>query len=319
MNCLDGQIGVIGLTGYSTSKSGLYINDLPGLTLYQLDKIKDSAEDAITVKTAWERIYTRAKKNLEIDVIGANRKHFAKTSIISSRLSGQIATTLLTPQGVLTGRYFDVADYPKSLEFFFNAAQLYMTTGTATVEIWDATMGVKLSEYEGTIATDGLLTIPIQEGFSMFEYPRLFIGYNDTGLSVYDTDDYYYTDFPFSTKQQISAASDVVYSSLTSGNTGLILNYNVKCGVLSWMCQNIDSFIKPLWYKLGVEWLNERRGSDRINKFTMVGMEEMNALRDDFQAEYDKSLEDSLNAMRPTEDGYCFICSGLINKKHMIP
>lgn len=320
MNCLDGQIGVIGLSGYDSTKSGLYINDLPGLTLNQLDKIKDDTEDYLDVSTAWERIYTRAKKNLEFDVLGANRKHFKRSSIISSRMTGQISPTLLISQGVYSGHYFDFTNYPKTLEFFLNACQIYLdSAATVTVKIYDATMGIVLSTYSGTLAVPGLLTIPIQESFSMFEYPRLFVCYDDTSVDAHKADDYYYTDFTFNYTKEISTASSVVYSSLSAANTGLILNYNVKCGIISWMCQNIDAFIKPLWYKLGVEWMNERFGSDKINRYTMLNMEEAQALKAQFQEEYATSLEDSLNGMSPTYDGYCFDCSGLVNKKIMLP
>ena len=92
----------------------------------------------------------------------------------------------------------------------------------------------------------------------------------------------------------------------------------MKCSVISWICQNIDVFIKPFWYKLGVEWLNERLNSDRLNRYTMIGMEEARQLQMDFQEEYKQSLDDILQTMHPTEDGYCFECNKQLNQRFMM-
>jgi hypothetical protein len=319
MNCLDGQIGVIGLTSYGSAKSGLYINDLPGLTLNQLDKIKDGTEDAISVTSAWERIYKRAKKNFEIDVIGANRRHFRLTSIISSRLTGQISNTEITSSAVRSGIYFDFTDYSPNLEIFFNNALLYVADlGEITVEIYDANQGIKLSEYSQTQSTyEGLLNIPIQEGFSLFEYPKIFVCYQ-ASLDVLKSESYAYSDFRHYNRS-LPTASSVVYGNFSADDTGLILNYNMKCGVLSWICQNLDVFIKPFWYKLGVEFLNERFASDRFNRYTMINVEQAQELRSAFEKEYMQSLDDVLQTMHPTDDGYCFVCAKAMNQRIAMP
>ena len=319
MDCLDGQIGVVGLTGYDTAKSGLFINDLPGITLNQLDKIKDDTEDYQDAASAWERIYVRGKKNFEHDVIAFNRRNFKRTSIISSRITGQVTKTLLTAQGVRTGLYFNLTNYSPSLEIFFNAAQFYLSTpDTVTVEVYDATTGLQLLSESQTGTANALLTIPIQEGFTVHEYPKLFVCYADTGLSVYKVTDYAYDDFLISTRKQVSTASSVTASNLSGGNTGMVLNYNMKCGVITWICQNIDVFIKPFWYKLGIEFLKERFGSERFNRFTMINLDKAQALLEDFEMEYKKSLEDTLKTMYPTDDGYCFECNKGVNKRYMM-
>ena len=69
IQCLDDLVGILSVSEYSTSESGLWINDLPGITTQKLDLIKDDIEDYEDTANAWEAIYTRAKRQLEQDII----------------------------------------------------------------------------------------------------------------------------------------------------------------------------------------------------------------------------------------------------------
>ena len=66
-------------------------------------------------------------------------------------------------------------------------------------------------------------------------------------------------------------------------------------------------------YKLAIEIMKERLGSDQVNQFTL-NRDQANELRDSYKIEYENSLNEALEGLRP-QNGVCFQCNHAVTRK----
>ena len=87
MNCLSNYIGLRGC-GTSTSLSGLYINDLPGISLKQIVSLTN--EEEATYLDMWNMIQRRAESRFSLDVREAMTKYYKLNSLMQGINLGNI-------------------------------------------------------------------------------------------------------------------------------------------------------------------------------------------------------------------------------------
>jgi len=78
-HCLDNYIGLRGC-GSTTPPSGLYVNDLPGMSLENLVTLTNTDEPTYT--DIWTMVQTRAQQRFSLDVREAMGKHYKLNSLM---------------------------------------------------------------------------------------------------------------------------------------------------------------------------------------------------------------------------------------------
>jgi len=108
---------------------------------------------------------------------------------------------------------------------------------------------------------------------------------------------------------------------LDTTGQGMVLNYNVACGLDNWVCQRLQLFEEPYMYLLGVEFCNESMFSNRINQYTLLDRPRAQELRADFQAEYDEMMDNQLATLTidSSYEDECFVCEQDYNYVPSLP
>jgi hypothetical protein len=106
---------------------------------------------------------------------------------------------------------------------------------------------------------------------------------------------------------------------LDNNGQGLVLNYNVACGVENYVCQRLANFEEPFMYLLGAEFCLEGMESDRISQYTLLDYPKAERLRNEFMEQYDEMIEGQLSTLVMNQDDYCWQCEQTYNYAQQLP
>jgi len=316
--CLDNLIGILNIQEYTTSESGLWINDLNGITTQQLDLIKDDIEDYDDPGNAWEKIYTRAKHQFEKDIIRRMRKYLTTLSIIDNVITSQVFENVNVDSSGKRGYFFDFPLSGNNLEINFQFVQVYLPSEQSfTVELYNAIDGKLLETASFTGTGTGLKKLSLGWTKAVHEYPKLFICLDHAGKTFKQVDQYNYGRWPYA-KERITTGS-AVESNLSVGEISMILSYQIQCSVSNFVCQRRHLFEYAFLYCLGIEFKKELLGSDEVNQYTLLNREDNEAILNQYKQDYDEALDNALQGLEPQEDGICFTCNKLVTMRYMHP
>lgn len=94
----------------------------------------------------------------------------------------------------------------------------------------------------------------------------------------------------------------------TSDSYGLSGTFSIVCNWDALMCQNKTLFSRAYWYLLGIEMLTETLYSSKLNQYTTVNLQRAKELREEYQVEYMKALDQVAGGMKLSCD-CCIECS----------
>jgi hypothetical protein len=317
ISCLNNYIGVRGIVEYEDPDSGYYINDLQGITTNQLEEISDD-EDHYEVRLAWADIYARSSRLLESDIKNAMKKYFKRYSYVDNSITGQLVDNeAISSSNNWSGVRFNFGYESKNLVLNVSTFDIYLSSAANfTVKVFDLNTGQTLDEidFEGI---QGLNTYRINKNYAAHRYNDIFVAYDANSVESIKMADYQ-GDYPTQIGS-VSKNSPVISSNFNGGNTGISITYNLECSVSNFVCQRIDSFKDAFLYKLGVEFCNERIYSDRINRYTLMDIEEATQLRTEFNDQYNLLIEAALKDLNVHENDVCFECNKAVSYKTMLP
>jgi len=320
ISCLSNLIGLRGIAGYEAPDSGYYINDLQGITTDQIEAISDLT-DHYEPRLVWDDIVNRASRKFEQDVKKHMHPYFTNYSYKRDSITGVIDNdnTTLSAEAFWNGWYFDFTGYSPNLSISFEVVNLHIVSGsTFTVKIFDAITGETLAT-QGFAVTTGFQSYRLMTTVALWKHRKLFVAYDASGITVKKVDRYD-RNLGTTSAVHISTASTVNYSSLTSSNTGMMVSYNLTCSVDNFVCNRISLFTDPYLYLLGVEFCNERIHSDRINRWTLLDVEQADKLRGELHDEYAMIMEGIFKDISLSEyNDECFRCAKPITYKTILP
>jgi hypothetical protein len=325
MNCLDNYIGLRGC-GNSASPSNLYVNDLPAISLKQIVSLTN--EEEATYLDMWNLIQKRAQNRFSLDLRESMTKHYKLNSLMQGINVGNI----------LGSNYGNVFDSKQgfSIELIESATYQYVPSplasihiqelkyyqvpvagnGLVEIEIIDISTLEVLWTYNGS-AVDGWNTIPVNTTFHN-NYSnnswRLFVGYNTN-----NTTDYSSLSLPYNHTipsccdvrvrgAGINVGEQITFTNDTYGLSGI---FSIVCNWDAIVCQNKTLFTRSYWYLLGIELLTEQLYSSKINQFTTIGLQKAKELREEYQVEYMKSLEQVAGGFKLNCD-CCIECNEIV-------
>ena len=301
------------------SKSSLYVVDLPGVTVAQLDGLtKDEQDD---FEGLFDNIYTNAQINLKIDVQKKLAQRFHIDKKLVSRETSDYLTELNTSAS-LAGVKISVT-LPK-----YARIQI-LTIGVKTSQAYDSpepSFYVYKEDSDGELLST--ITSPLTEGrntikvYEEFEEDEIFIGYDPTLFDFYQTENKYYPNTTYLQKD-LSCTFPCYWGDPGSVQQinlgGLNVKFLVYCSMERFICENLPLFQYALWYRIGVDLMKERIVSDRVNRFTVISEERATELMTLFNEEYQNALEAATMNIKMNEDPICFMCKTTIGSKTSLP
>lgn len=325
MGCLD---GIVTTDKTIPSRSGLYANLLPGVTLALLDDLtKDEQVDYLEF---WDDIYDRSKVNFINDIQTQLAGKFHIDQKLVSRETSQFTTTTNTGSSAGLQIYFYSSKYTR---YYVTYIQVYSNNAisNAVFTFYDTDQNGRI---QGTVTSDvsiGLNTIYVDQEFEVDQ--RLFIGY-DSRLSLVQTENRYFNNYSYYAFDKLSCSypcaffggtyygsdnGEFAVSVFQINGGGINAVFNLVCSIEKFICQNINIFKVAFWWRIGVELMVERIMSDRFNRWTTLTTERAKELMDLYHANYDTQLKMSCNNLKMTEDALCFECKSVVSATTMLP
>jgi hypothetical protein len=314
-NCFENYITLEGLSPSVVSRSGLYINDLPGVTLDMFEGLVKS--DQSDVLDFWNRLYKRGKANFIIEVTKRINNSFYLEKVIESQISGsfnenhEINDTVEIEAGV-------------RIEFLKSK---YSTTEIQTLVIYSAAPVTTTLVIQDAVTSEELLSkeVELEDGentidiFKSFANKKIKILYNPAEVASYKTGTYKDDINWFQSTKSCSDCSGYGSASISQINGGgLIVEYVTKCSVERFICSRLDTFKQPFWYWLGVELMKDRVTSENTNCFT-IDREKAKELLGFYETEFMNIIDPLLKDLKVKDDSICFDCKGVVTKLTSLP
>jgi hypothetical protein len=315
MNCLTDYIGLRGCST-ATPPSGLYVNDLPGISLKQIVSLTNEEEK--TYQELWDVIQRRAQNRFSLDVREKMSKEYKIKSINQGiNVNGYSAGTGTLPNPALYGFTLEYdtmnTGYVPSPLTYMHIQQIHFyseITGIYGLQFYDIDAKKQITQVDVTLNT-GLNIIEINQTFT--NVGRLFVGFAlDGGLD--------YTSIKAPSNYWTGCCGVLVRGASSTNGTSFSFTeelygfspiFTIGCSWDGLICQNKNVFSRAYWYLTGIEVLSEVIYSTKLNQFTTVNLQKANELRTEYQVEYMKALEQICSGMN-LECDCCLECSGSV-------
>jgi len=295
--CLQDWIGVQGCSG-STSDSGVYINDLPGIELRNLDEIAN--EEQVNFIGAWAEIQRRALNRFQTDVIaGLNKKYRLKMLTQTVEMGGEIDTATVTAAAAQMRGFTLELTYPATNWYqpsnmqsvSVQKLQLYLPApANLNVKIYDLDLGTTLYT-KALVGVAGWNEWTVNQTFTA---NRLYFAYDSTAVNSVKKDVTQYQAYSWFCNcggllrgaYSTTAAPTTIAEPNTVNSYGLSAIFSVKCTYDKLVCNNKETFTQPLLYCLGIEVMTETIYSPRMNRWTTTDKAKAKMLRQEYTAKY---------------------------------
>jgi hypothetical protein len=303
----------------TSSRSGLYANGLPGVTLNLLDDLtKDEQED---FEEFWEDIYNRSI----INFVGEVQGRLADKFLIDLKLVSRETSKFESDDNSGTGIAGIKLEYvlPKygvlhvlTIEVFSDSVQsdvdftFYETNEDGRV----------LYTSEGNDLVEGINIIYIDQDFSV---DKLFIGYDRSLITLRQTRNRYFDSGYYFSFSEIECTfpcynnSEGKVTQIEGGGINVI--YNATCSIRKFVEDNLNIFKDAFWYRIGLELIRERIFSDRFNRFTTMQAEDAEKKESTYAKECELKLNNAIRSLRLNEDPICFNCKSTVSAAYITP
>lgn len=314
MNCLTDYIGLRGCST-TTPPSGLYVNDLPGISLKAIVSLTNEEEK--TYLDLWDMIQRRAQSRFSLDVREQMQKSYKIKSINQGiNVDGYSAgtgtfPTLATYGFTIEYDTMDTGFVPSPLSYIhIQQIKFYSEiSGNYALDFINIDANQTIQTIVVTL-TPGVNIIEVNTTFT--NVARLFVG-----IALDASSDYTSIKAPSSYWTGCcgalvrGASYNGVQASFGNELYGFSPIFTVGCSWDGLICQNKNIFSRAFWYLTGIEVLTEILYSTKLNQFTTVNLQKANDLRAEYQVEYMKALDQICSGMTLDCD-CCLECSGSV-------
>lgn len=327
MTCLTDYIG-IKYTDAPVPESGLYINQLPGISTELIDKVADCEQgDYLGM---WSDVQERAYRLFQMDII--------TYMLDRARLNQEVYQTKrfntlgrskedIAASSEFRGIYCRLPESKYSKLFIKNLYVYSNDEITTDLKIFDCQDGTELYSLEVDLVEGmNVIQVDYEQGLR-FGIVEIFIGIDCSLISTIKTDQEYYffygqngcacnfntfrhNNWPELRPAVLPSSEDPINEniSLSSNGKGVWIDASIVCSIDEFICSNKKILLNAWWYLLGREVLTEKLSSYNLNYFTSGLQEKTDWLRKELDANYQKSLKNGLNGISINGDNICFDC-----------
>ena len=339
MECLRDYIGLMGC-GVAAPDSGLWINNLPGLTNLRMDNLADS--DQVTYRNAWRDIQTTALRRFDTSITKYFREKYQLRRLFDRYQLGRLFNANETiAADANEWRGFSITLDPYITSSLAEVSQLMM-------------LSVTNLQYYATAAGDVDFRIVNSESEEVIwsETVTLSIGWN-TVLKDFRTP---VLDCPRKMNVQVKATQTTIESELgqntgsgggcscscsigdcsaimqgeifdtISGETtvtqenahGFRGYVSLLCSYEGLVCANKSLFSSALWYLLGSEFTVAAKFTERINELNTVNDDDLKEMHDYFEKMYMEEMDGVVKGISLDGSDCCLVCQPPISDQTVI-
>lgn len=315
--CLKGYIG-INYCESETTESGIYINQLAGISLKSIDNIAN--DEHINFLGVWNHVEDRAIRRLNSKANSIFSSKYQTKKVLSNIEVNRNVSDLIITNGSYRGlRLYNQSVSSELASIYIQCLWLYSET-----EVLDADIFIE-NKFSNIIYSK---KFNLSEGWNKL---RVYQVFSETELIIY------YDDSQIQSKNLIleenntncscenNCSSDCQLEvsgfqrnnnldSIVNNTFGLSVIASLRCSIQSIICNNIDIFQSALLYALGLEFAYERMYSDRINRYTKLDAKEAESLFVDYLNEFNNSIQDAINSIYVKDDDVCIVCNSIISQ-----
>jgi hypothetical protein len=325
MDCLIDYIGVKGC-GNSTPPSGLYLNELAGISVESLAKVSKPEQE--TYLAVWADIQKRAARKFNSAIVSSFAKRYRLIRIKDNVSIGREIINDLIPAIPNSFRGFaflldplGVGSYSPMLSITLTNLKFYSTqAGT-----FDFTIGTEGTDTYLNFSQD------LSVGWNLLKATYIIPVANMAGLvgvvvhsSTLETGK---TEIPIADSTggsgcpcscSLSSCCSVEIKGFAATNGVVTLSENAHgfscdialgCSFDSLVCYNRTAFSTALWYLMGAETMIERLFSDRINKWTTIDRAKAEALLEYYTTQYTEELGSVVDGIDLVDSDCCLECN----------
>jgi len=323
VNCLTDYIGLKGCGATGIAPSGLFINDLPGITLKSFASIAEAEQNGFT--GVWNDVQERAIRKLQGDIRAKLSQKYKLNEIIDSVNLGKSVDSALTRPVFTSETYAGFIyetneasdpDYIRSplTAPFVQELWLYvdgdLAGSTTDVKVFDLDSGEELWTKNITLIA-GYNVIKVNTTFNNAPYSasrRIFCAYTiATSTDPVNP----YSSLINSNLNWVSCCGGRVMGA-TSGDitegTGVTITegtdsfglsgiVGIRCGWNGLICNNKDIIATALWYACGIATMEEQILSNRVNTFTTTAIPRAKEALMYFEKEYLKEIQNACDSI----------------------
>lgn len=333
MSCFDDIIGIGGCdegtpsSGYYLRDAGVSIDELNMFAGVEYESGQDLAEKKITfaTKIITNNIYTKFKE-----------RFIAKSFLENQRLgffqeNKSLKTSAAEWRGVElelknTDNYIDV--YIDKIEFFSNY------TGNVSVVVKDVIQNKTLDTFVVAAIAGEIVSKTIDTTYkSEKKKLHLFVGYNATGIDVYNTQlvdggcsgctqgAYVSCNNWLRSRAVYSESSTVLEENLKglSHTGGLSLVYSMKCNHEDWLCNYRNDIALVVCYKACEEIMNYAMNQTSRTNNKTIDRDFLGERMIHYSNKYHESFENLIGNINTPKDNNCFVCNEKIKSRVMTP
>lgn len=334
MDCLTNLIGIDGKCSSDTPESPYFINDLPGVSIYNVESaINSEPNSAVSYLTRLKNIVA---PQIILDRL---RSHLKPNHEIKSAVDQDVIGLFQDNLQIQAAQAFHVGLNIKidrqpyyALDITKIGLQL-QTSGAVNVEIRDLISGTVLD----TIAVTTVANVPTYVNvnktyFTDKQKLNLFVSYDATATGGYKTnlkkgfcsscDKPYVNGGHVSLKgAKLATGATAIDENLQSldGTAGLTLTYSVRCAIEPFICSIKPLLYTAIWYKLGELVMQEMRApNNRLNSVVSVYQDDYERLELDYSEKYEETLKGVLNGLS-LPNTPCFKCRERVKSQVVLP
>jgi len=325
MECLENVISVRGCN-VDESESGLYVNDLAGISLKSMDN--SANEEQKTFYGLWKQCEKRAINKLKTLTTLMLSKKFKLKRVVeyykgwSDNLNTSNTTALST----------DKSGFIVSLsnELYQSELSVINLQELKFYSLSDQDLEFNIYNFE-TKELIQTLTKSCLTGWNRIAVGRKYLGIDTIFVSVSGTElaelkldiktdciDCGCIDLCGATIKGVTCSDDFYDIEYLNNSFGLTAVININCSYESFICNNTNLFTNVLWLLSGVEVLTERINSDRINRFTTIDAKKAFDLKEEYAKEAMQELVDICDSININKD-CCLDCNAQITLQTNLP
>jgi hypothetical protein len=331
MNCLSEIIGIKKACTDTEPSSGLYVNDLPGMSL----KIADSAANSEKINgiTLIEDRINFASNYIVNDFRNFLQDKFILNSILENSKVGYYKddNSIVAATNKLKGLRINVREEPFININISRIGLRFDTSITTNILIYNLYTGELLYTLPITTVANEITYIDVnktiatkRQRISLFvcidasvsDHYAAYANQSNIGCSTCGAKKYIST---VSSGQIDPASSKTETNYVTSTSTGgLTVDYSIECDMLNYICSISRSLAWPLLYKTGHLIMQELKHSQQLNTIVMINKAKNEELSTYYEQEYTKAMNQLTSNLQIPKD-ICFQCAPKIKKINQIP
>lgn len=335
IDCLSNLVGIRTSCGDQVvSDSGLYLQDLPFINLKTADAIVTDQDSGYALMQQKLNI---AHNYLVNDIRQKMLPYFKSHSVVENDIIGYYMDNMppVDPQSAYKGIQIKIMEYP-FLSIYISSVSLFIDfTGDVDIKVYDLTQNKVIDTIQVSAVAGEIVQVDIHKEYQTNgQTLNLFFAYDASSISSYQTNTFSpgyigYTscrgcarrrdavnEYIYAYQKTLPLNTPAIQQNLQQSNStgGISLTYSVACSLEKWICQNRVGFAMALLHRAGMELIKEFLISNRINSLVTLKKDDAEKLSLDFQAEYDKSMDNVLKNMRIPND-ICFKCQKRVSTR----